>query len=69
VTEWNPDILSGVRRTVYDRSLPTTTTRLSVATPLHGHWSGTGGALTLGIERMLSEDQLLTRPLVDVPHS
>jgi len=65
VTEWNPDILSGVRRTVYDRSLPTTTTRLSVATPLHGHWSGTGGALTLGIERLLSEDQLLARSVVD----
>lgn len=64
LTEWNPDILSGVRRTVYDRSLPITTTRLSVVTPLLGHWSGTSGGLTLGIERLLNEEHLLERPIV-----
>lgn len=56
---WNPDILSGVRSVIYQRALPSATTRLTVAPAAYGDWSGSAGALMVGLEALLNEQRLL----------
>lgn len=57
-TEWNADILSMVRSVIYERALPVATKRLTVTSAVHGHRSGTAGALAVGLEALLDEQRL-----------
>jgi predicted NBD/HSP70 family sugar kinase len=58
ITEWNPDILSGIRGAIYERARSITTQRLTVTEAAHGHWSATAGAVLVGIDMLLSEQRL-----------
>jgi predicted NBD/HSP70 family sugar kinase len=60
LTAASDELLAGVRSVVYQRALPLATRNLVLANSVLGEYAGLAGAIVLGIERVLSAEQIGT---------
>jgi predicted NBD/HSP70 family sugar kinase len=58
VTAASDELLAGVRSVVYQRALPLATRNLVLANSVLGEYAGLAGAAVLGIERVLSAEEI-----------